>query len=53
MDRDWDTYKYHPKLSSMTLQIKVVQGHEVKNVKLRILCMGAVTNIFDIFYQER
>ena len=28
--RDWATSKYHPKFSVSTLNVKVIQGHEVK-----------------------
>ena len=30
IDRDWDTSKYHPKLSVSILKFKVIEGHEVK-----------------------
>ena len=30
MDRVWNTSKYHPKLSMSIFNVKVIQGHEVK-----------------------
>ena len=52
MDRIWDTSKY-PLKSLITLyQNKVIQGHEVKKVKIKILAsVGVVRAAMSVFRQ--
>ena len=49
MDRVWDTSKY-PSKPFVTLYQghtkKVIQGHEVKKVKFKILGLGGVIHVF-------
>ena len=53
MDRVWDTYKYHPKITEITFQAKVIQGHEVKKVKLKILGLGGVIHgVMSVFVRN-
>ena len=54
MDRVWDTSKCPPKPFVNLCQDKVVQGHEVKKVKFKILGLGGVMHVFrPDFRQER
>ena len=45
MDRVWDTSKYPPKPFVTLRQVKAIQGHEVKRVKFKILCLGGVIHV--------
>ena len=48
MDRLWDTYGHHPKLSVTIFMVKVIQGYEVKD-----RCLGGVIHVFmSAFRQE-
>ena len=54
MDRVWDTPRCPPKPFVTLRQIKVIQGHEVKKVKFKILSLGGVIHVFGSdFRQER
>ena len=51
MDRVWDTFKHHHKLSMSIFKVKVIQ---VQEVKLKILGSGSVIHVFgSVFRQER
>ena len=45
MDHVWDNYKYPNKPLVTFCQVKVIQGHEVKEVKLKILALGVVIHV--------
>ena len=42
MDRVWNTSKFPPKPWVTLCQIKVIQGHEVKKIKFKILSLDGV-----------
>ena len=46
MNRVRDTSKYPPKPFVTLCQVKVIQGHEAKGVKFKILDLGGVIHVF-------
>ena len=55
MDRVWTTSKYWTTTKSFATlcQVKVIQGHDVKKVILKKLCLGDVIHVFNSdFHQE-
>ena len=54
MDRIWDTSKCPPKPFVTLCEVKVIQGHEVKKVKLKVLGSSSVIHVFrSDFRQEQ
>ena len=54
MDRVWDTSYYAPEPFVTLCWVKVIQGHEVKKFKVKILRLGGAIRVFRLdFRQER
>ena len=54
MDRIWDASMYPTKPFVTLRQIKVIQCHKVKKVKLKVLSLGGMMHVFSSdFPQER
>ena len=47
MDHVWNTFKYHPELSVNIVNVKVIQGHEVKErLNWNFDVVGGVAQVF-------
>ena len=46
MDRVWDTSEYPPKSFVALYQVNVIQCHEVKKIKFKIIGSGGVIRVF-------